>query len=274
MKSRILLFIIIIIIIVFLIVIKCSTKSSKLQTPDFLILPTVQLDFNPSNTIPKIIFQTYIDKTIIPYDVYKNIQKFAPGYYHNILNDEDALEFLEHYFHPCVRETFLKFSNGAHKADLLRYALLYIYGGVYLDIKTELIKPLDELITEEDTIYSVISVVPNTIYQGIIATPPQKQLFLDLIRFMIESGNPNNYHTFTNDFFLRLKQDVLEGSKTNLSEGLNIGARNRYFLFQEVCSKNSSDCYDGLDRYGFCCFVTLNNKRVIKIRRSSYPWHK
>lgn len=238
-----------------------------------------RMNDNSSQTIPKIILQTHIDKTLIPFEVYHNIKKYAPDYTHLILNDEEALDFLEHYFHSSVKERFLRFTNGAHKADILRYALLYVYGGVYLDIKTELIKPLDELLLASEnpnTIYTVISSVPNSMYQGIIATPPRKTFFLDLIDFMIRSENPipETYLKFTNDFYFKVKKDVLAGSKTNLSEGLNVGVENRYFLFQEVCSSNSIDCYDGLDRYGVCCYATLKGERIIKIRRSSYPWFK
>ena len=54
-------------------------------------------------------------------------------------------------------------------------------GGIYLDIKTELIKPLNEIFNKNYT-YSVLSIVRDTIYQGVIATPPGNPIFLKLIK--------------------------------------------------------------------------------------------
>ena len=54
-----------------------------------------------------------------------------------------------------------------------------------LDIKTELIRPVSEVFPENYT-YSVLSIINNSIYQGIIATPPRNPLFLKLIYFMVK----------------------------------------------------------------------------------------
>lgn len=238
-----------------------------------------------SGSIPKIIFQTYHKKKKIPVDVFDNIKKFAPNYQHYILDDAEALDFLGTYFNPIVKQKFLKLTNGAHKADLLRYSLLYVYGGIYLDIKSELIRPMSEILTREDTIYTVISsqispIPPHfSIFQGIIATPPRKLFFLKLIAFFFTIGNPSEseYLIFTYDFFNQVHRDLSAKAiapfpPNHSFQGLQIGKENTFMLLQEQCSLDPKDCYDGLDRYGLCCFATLKGEKMIKIRRSSYPW--
>lgn len=274
-------YIAIIAVITFLLI-HVTSSSSHSQLPpttvegfDSLVNPMRVIE--SSNSITKLILQTHVDKTVIPYEVVSNIRKYAPEYQHLILNDAEASEFLKHYYHPKVLERFNQFTNGAHKADILRYALLYVYGGVYLDIKTELIRPLRDLFDRENTVYTVISSVPNSIYQGIIATPPKQEIFLTLIEFMLKTENPKpeDYLIFTIDLYNRIRKDVALGSSSNISVGLNVGKDFTYFLYQEICSSIATDCYDGLDRYGVCCYATNEGgERVIKIRRSSYPWHK
>ena len=82
--------------------------------------------------IPKKLWQTYNRINFIPTDVFENVKQYAPGYAHNILCDEEAVLFLNTYYSSKVVRAFPKL-QGAHKADLLRYGLLYIWGGVYAD---------------------------------------------------------------------------------------------------------------------------------------------
>jgi hypothetical protein len=220
--------------------------------------------------IPKIIIQTYYKKEKIPNKVYKNIKKYAPDYEHLIYDDEECEEFLKKYFNPNILTTFKKL-KGAHKADLFRYCYLYKHGGVYLDIKTELIRPIDEVFNKNYT-YSVLSIIKNTVYQGIIATPPKNPIFLKLIYFMVklvERKVKFPYIIFTFDFFQKIKNycGVLP------TAGLNdTNDTYPYYLFTEKCSKDKNKCKDGLDRYGLCCYVYDGNERMIKSRYSDFPW--
>ena len=47
---------------------------------------------------------------------------------------------------------------------------------------------------------------------------------------------------------------------------------NNYYLFQEVCSKDESLCYDGLDRHKLCCYICEGGERIIKSRYADFPW--
>ena len=225
---------------------------------------------NQECLIPKIIVQTYYRKEKIPDKVYINIKKYAPGYRHVIFDDPECEEFLKKYFNPSILSTFKKL-KGAHKADLFRYCYLYKNGGIYIDIKTELIRPMDEVFNKNYT-YSVLSIVKNTIYQGIIATPPRNPIFLKLIYFMVKLVDRTNefpYIIFTYDFYQKIKKYCGETPKAGLNE---TDQTYPYYLFTEKCSKNKDKCYDGLDRYGLCCYVHDDNERMIKSRYADFPW--
>jgi hypothetical protein len=226
--------------------------------------------YNTPNEIPKIIVQTYKNKNVIPSKVYNNIKKFAPNYKHIIFDDLECIDFLNKYYEKKIVYTFNKL-KGAHKADLFRYCFLYKYGGVYLDIKTEILKPINQTFCKNYT-YSVLSIINDSVYQGIIATPPKNKIFLKLINFMVklvDSELKYPYIVFTVDFFEKIKFECEKKPICGLNKGYK---NNNYYLLRERCSRNKNNCYDGLDWRGFCCYIYDGNEKVFKGRYSDYPW--
>jgi hypothetical protein len=222
---------------------------------------------NHTTEIPKVIHQTYFKREKVPLKVEENISRFAPEYKRIFYDDNDIKRFLGEHFHPDVKSKFESLDRGAHKADLFRYCILYVQGGIYMDIKTELIQPITTYFPE-NSISTVISRTPKEIYQGIIAAPPRQQLFLALISAIVKSGNKPPYNLFIRDFMKYVKLDTKE-----VKEGALQGNKHNYFLYREVCTKNPKECSDGLDRYGACCNIFLNGQKMIKSRYSDYPWN-
>lgn len=225
--------------------------------------------------IPRRVMQTYSDATRVPAKVYANIAKYAPGFEHAILDDADAVRFLAAHYDESVVRGFEALAVGAHKADLLRYCLLYVHGGVYLDIKTELIVPLSDVFYATGVdLYVVLQHDARGIYNGVIAAKPRNALFLELIRGILRAAlraprEPIAYHAFVAHF--------LEVLRAGLHEPLACGAPLRsvwgtVVVLREACTQRAEDCYDGLDRYGLCCFIHDSGRPVIKVRYSDYPF--
>ena len=82
----------------------------------------------------------------------------------------------------------------------------------------------------------------------------------------------NNYHVNTKYFSSLIKKYSNE-NVTKLQNGF-VKMKNMpdIYLFQEICTPNKNDCYDGLDAKGLCCYVYDNNQKIIKVRYSEYPW--
>ena len=223
---------------------------------------------NLSEEIPLLIHQTYFSKEKVPEKVRQNISNFAPEFKREFYDDSSIKNFLLEYFDGKVLDAFNNLKLGAHKADLFRYAVLYIKGGVYLDIKTQLIQPLKPLL-KTNTISTVISRKPKEIYQGIIITPPRQPIFLALMAAILQSGPSPPYNLFILDFMKYILADTFSSS---MKEGGQPGKHHTYFLYKEICSRSAKHCEDGLDRYGLCCNVFSGEKRIIKTRYSDYPW--
>jgi hypothetical protein len=241
--------------------------------------------------IPRIIHQTYFDKSKIPQKVYDNISKYTKGYTYKIYDDTQIIDFLKDNFDSRVLQRFYLLQQGAHRADLFRYCILYIYGGVYLDIKTELLTPVDNIFQytgNKHFIYTVLSTQnSNTIYQGIIATTPKNPIFLELIKYIVEVDPIHiyqDYIIFVKDFYRVIKKDKIQFNNLTseilfnppeadiILPGYNKGQISDYYLYMEKCSTKGSNCVDGLDRYGLCCYIYKGNNKIIKARYSDFPW--
>ena len=92
-----------------------------------------------TSSIPKLLWPTtHIDVAKVP--THALLGEHAAGYKHTVADDDACEAFIASQF-PHALHAFRRLKN-AHKADLWRYRVLYVHGGVYLDIKTVLHQPL------------------------------------------------------------------------------------------------------------------------------------
>ena len=126
--------------------------------------------------IPKKIFQSWKTKDLQG-KMKENVEKIKslnPEYEHYLYDDNDCREFLLNYFGKFYLEAFDTLIPGAFKCDFWRYCVLYIHGGVYIDIDMELLVPLKDIIDKNDEFISVkdltFPLIPDCrIFQAFIA---------------------------------------------------------------------------------------------------------
>lgn len=89
------------------------------------------------STIPLHIYQTWHTKDLDPKmkECVDKLKSLNPEFVHHLYDDNDCAEFIENNFQTDVLDAYNSLIPGAFKADLWRYCVLYINGGVYLDIK-------------------------------------------------------------------------------------------------------------------------------------------
>ena len=133
---------------------KKDHKIINFDKPVYEIITAVNLkDKYPDNNkfIPKLIWQTFKEEIEEDNPLYDKIKswKNQKGYKYHFIDDVEGLKFLKENFEDEVWQSFQVLIPGAFKADLLRACLVYIHGGVYADIKVELIFPLDYFLDKE-----------------------------------------------------------------------------------------------------------------------------
>jgi hypothetical protein len=104
--------------------------------------------------IPRIIHQTFRHREL-PAELQANvdhIKALNPAWQHRLYDDAAIEAFIESSYGMPVLRAYQRISPkyGAAKADLFRYLLLYQTGGVYLDIKSTLHRPLDDVLRADD----------------------------------------------------------------------------------------------------------------------------
>jgi mannosyltransferase OCH1-like enzyme len=112
-------------------------NQNKLISEDKLISEEDITSTNIPLLIPLNIFQTWHTHDLAPdmSEAINLIQKTNPEFKYYMYDDKECLQFIKEHFDESVANTYMSLIPGAYKADLWRYCILYIYGGVYLDIK-------------------------------------------------------------------------------------------------------------------------------------------
>lgn len=232
------------------------------------------------NTIPNVIHCTYKSKESVPKYIWEQYSRFAPGYQMNFADDDASRQTVARFSEQALVK-YDSFSNPAHKADLFRYCILYEKGGIYFDIKTILTRPVDEMFPiKKNRCYTILSIIDNTIYQGVLAFPPRSQIILAAIHNMLstQSDIKLNYLIYTYQLYRLLVQnsktfDFKHGTfhpVTTLKTGdYNIG-NTVLTLYAEVETKEDTP----LDKWGHRRIDVMNNvgEKICVIRDHRYPW--
>ena len=130
--------------------------------------------------IPRIIHQTWFED-ISPHKYpdlvrLQNSWKVNKGWEYRFYDDESARAFIEHHFPSRFLLAYDSIIPGAYKADLFRYLVLLIHGGIYADIDVILETNLDDFITPEMAFFVPRDVVPfgeeYCLWNGFVGSSP------------------------------------------------------------------------------------------------------
>lgn len=153
--------------------------------------------------IPKIIYQTW-DTYVFPDSVQSRldiISKMYKGYEYKFFLDEDMDNFVKEHYSGEILECYNKLNIIVAKADFWRYLILYKFGGIYLDIDSDLKQPLDQLIHENDDAIIAAESNPNTFVQWALifqAGHPILERTIDMVVDNIKHNRyPNDIHKMT-----------------------------------------------------------------------------
>ena len=79
---------------------------------------------------------------------------------------------------------WLRVEKGAHRADIWRHCVLWLHGGIYVDIKTAVLVDLPSWLAElhlTDVLVTVIGKGRGHIHQGFIAVPPRHPFIKEIL---------------------------------------------------------------------------------------------
>jgi len=249
-----------------------NTSNFDNQHYSFLTAPLL-ISFK--HEIPKIVYFTYDDLNNIPNSVIENIYKYCKGFEIKIFDDDMCIGFLNKYYGERAVDIFLDIKTPAHKADFWRYCILYLFGGYYFDIKTVFQIPIGQIFKDGPRImYSVLSKVSNSIYNGILVTQPNNEILWNALLEFYKYKKIDDYHHHTKFLFKELTR--YSESKI-LKVGENILTNNwKCIIFKEKCVDCAIEkCAKPKDRYNFNCVINNPDEKIyFETRYSDFPWKK
>ena len=116
--------------------------------------------------IPMLIMQTW-KTTDIPQDWKagaESIQRLNPMWRYVLMTDEDNRNFIAENF-PNYLSRYDGFAYNIERADFIRYAWLYVHGGIYIDLDYEMLKSFDDVLAMAPAGGDVY-LVQGTVYQS------------------------------------------------------------------------------------------------------------
>ena len=236
----------------------------------------------PQECVPRIVHISWTLRDAVPEKVWHNLAAFASnGFEIRFYSDNDCAEFMVGLDDAGkIGRLYASIEKGAHKADAFRYAILYKYGGVWLDIKTVLLHPLETFIDLTMPFTTVFTAQSKLIYEGILACAPKMavmaQCLADSLTFGAEDQRGKDYASnlrFLTTLLthqLSARHGTRDGAINMLRIGRNLGVRFDFDLCVEVVKEGK----DGnKDRYGLDTNIfDADGRHVVKTRYNDFPW--
>lgn len=154
---------------------------------------------NPKNTpvIPLKIFQTWHSKYLPP-EMKKcvmSLKKSNPEFEYYIFDDNDCREFIKNHYSIVVMNAFDKLKPGAFKADLWRCCILYVYGGIYLDIKFSCVNGFKFITLTNDEYFVRDYGNDLAVYNALMICKPHNHILLNSIKQIVQNVELEYYGT-------------------------------------------------------------------------------
>lgn len=143
---------------------------------------------------PRLIFQTWKSKISLPYNYAHwsgSLRRLNPDFDYILWDDADNRKFINEYY-PWFLPFYDAYPREIYRADAVRYFFLYQYGGLYVDMDTECLKPLSPLFYSGDVWLGRMGgdpAFPHSIPNAIMASRPRQEFWLLAIHFLVENAS-------------------------------------------------------------------------------------
>ena len=125
-----------------------------------------------------------------------------PDWEYKLWTDEDLHELVQDHY-PELEELYLSYPNPVQRADMGRYLVLDHCGGVYADIDTECLSPLDPITDDARVILAEEPVehhhhatslgLDHFFFNGVMASPKGHPFWKHLIAILVRSRHASRY---------------------------------------------------------------------------------
>jgi len=229
---------------------------------------------NYNSIIPLKIFQTWYTKELPPTmkERVETLKKQNPIFEHFLFDDNDCREFIKTNFPADVLNAYDILIPGAYKADLWRLCVLYIHGGIYMDIKLCCVNGFKLIELTEANHFVKDRLAPLSIYNACMACQQNHPYLLMAIKKIVNNVKTKLYGlnpleptgpVMLGNLFLnnRLPANI---DMTHYEDGGFIIFKGRFVISTEYPEYNSerTNIYKSINTKRYCAL--WNEKKIYK----------
>lgn len=117
-----------------------------------------------------------------------------PGHAYYLFDEHDNHEFIKRRFGDRVHSAYRRLIPGAYRANLWRYCVLYVFGGIGVDLDCICVSSVDNFLEDDTELLITVDrpiIAPHMLYSSFIAVVPNHPVMLDCVNrivSIIESG--------------------------------------------------------------------------------------
>jgi len=177
-----------------------SNLMVKSTPQKYIYLPNIAADtfskkVSYNSIIPLNIFQTWDNKYNLPPHMKLamiRIRELNPEFNHQVFTDMECLQFIQKNFDARVTNAYQRLIPAAYRADLWRYCVLYIKGGIYMDVKYVPNTNFSFMeLTEAE--HFVLDKNRRGIYNAFMVALPKNPALILAIKKIVENVQTRNY---------------------------------------------------------------------------------
>jgi hypothetical protein len=207
---------------------------------DFMDLPykiSPSIDLEKTN-IPRNFIQTFRDNHVHKAVVNNSngILRRNKGFTYMLFDDSMGIDCIKKHFDERTLEAFKKLKAGAAKGDFIRYIVMYIYGGMYLDMDAYITTDMSEFLN-----YDFVFIYDNSynISQWFFMVSQKHYILKCVIDEMVERIHNNEQNIFlatgptlVSDVVFGLLTDtkIYNSNKINIESKKEILKSNSHFM--------------------------------------------
>jgi mannosyltransferase OCH1-like enzyme len=227
-----------------------------------LYINNLKLNTTEINGIPTNVFLIFIQTVDLPPNMNQTLMDNInnnPEYNFYVYDDKMCQDFIknnfvQNNFDSSILELYNALKPGAYKADLFRYCILYVYGGVYMDIKFKLHVKLKELILKHGEVFvKDPDWFPDSCKRGctngFIITKKNNPLLLDCINQIKTNVNFKYYgRNFLYPTGPCLLGYIIRSKHNHIEYNLKLSKENKYSQL-DIVDKDDNIIVSSYDNY-------------------------
>lgn len=144
--------------------------------------------------IPRIIIQTH-ETNEVSFETFvatRQLIHMNPDYAYRFFDSEKRRAYIAKNM-PAVLGAYDKLGHGTYQADLFRYCVLYVNGGVYIDCKSTCVEPLSRFIPDEATFVAFVDCIPFRLATSFLACTARHPLMGEFLRACAQHATSEDY---------------------------------------------------------------------------------